>query len=147
MCENLSHMNILTHSHTLLTAPIMSWASGICISILEQETLVCTADMPDPSLALHACHCPHLCLSCPNLFLPFLALLILDILSLHLILFHPKYYNFRPITPELYQVIDRSLSFMWLSFPFLFCFSHAAQWFCQSWVTSVCYCCILGALN
>lgn len=66
MCENLSHVNILTHSHTLLTAPIMSWASGICISIHEQETLVCTADMPDPGSALHACHCHHLCLTCPN---------------------------------------------------------------------------------
>lgn len=36
----------------------MSWESEICISILAQETLVCTADLPDPSLALLTCFCP-----------------------------------------------------------------------------------------
>lgn len=37
----------------------MRWESGFCISILAQETQVCTADLPDRSLAPLACLCLH----------------------------------------------------------------------------------------
>lgn len=33
----------------------MRWEIPICISILAQETQICTADLPDPTLALLAC--------------------------------------------------------------------------------------------
>lgn len=53
----------ITHTHSQSWQALLCCESWICISILVQETLVCTSDLPDPALWLVLRVFVHACLS------------------------------------------------------------------------------------